>query len=51
MTKYYGSVLGVECMCILAVYWEFSVCVFQLCTWSVVIMYSSCALGCSDYVF
>ena len=35
-------------MCILAVYWGYSHCVFYLCSGGTVTVYSSCVLGYSD---
>ena len=45
MAMYSSCVLGVQWLCILAVYWGYSGYVFQLCTRGTVAMYSSCVLG------
>ena len=42
---YSSSVLGVQLLYILAVYWGCSYYVFYLCTGGVVTMYSICVLG------
>ena len=48
VTVYCGCVLGVQLLCILAVYWWYNDCVFWLCTGGTVTVYSSCVLGYSD---
>ena len=42
---YYICVLGVQLLCIVAVYWGCSYYVFYLCTGGAVTMYSSSVLG------
>ena len=45
MTVYSSCVLVKQLLCILAVYWWYSDCVFWLCTGGIVTVYSSCVLG------
>ena len=45
VTVYYSCVLGVQYLCILAVYWGYSDCAFHLCTGGIVTVYSICVLG------
>ena len=45
VTVYSSCVLGVQCLCILAVYWGYSDCAFHLCTGGRMTVFQLCTGG------